>query len=544
MSQDVVDLEQPSHSRPGSGTAVLDDSRPPHVDQAWRWAPPMRNAWSAAEALAGSHAAVPHPRRDLPAARPDAPRRSHSRSADGRLFPHWCGVYAFALITVDFAVGAVHGALALAWAGGALVPIVVMGICTGAMWVSAIALARGYNRTRLGVGSDELHAVLRAAIGALVLLAFMIAAVAAESLEILVLMVPSLLALGVLGRFALRKALHRRRDDGRGMRRVVLVGDPNSVASLAQRFTGQHHFGMRPVAAIVPADTDARPLESTRLPVVVGTDRVAAIARDFEADAVAVAGGCPPGFLRALGWALEGSRVELLVDPGLMEVAGPRLHVRRFEGLPLLYVEEPRFTGSARITKAIADRVLTAVLLTVASPLLLAIAVAIKIDDGGPVFFRQRRVGRHGKEFSIWKFRSMSPDAEQRLASLLAANEGCGPLFKMRDDPRLTRVGAFIRRYSLDELPQLFNVLIGHMSLVGPRPPLPSEVEQYEFSTRRRLLVTPGITGLWQVSGRSDLSWDESIRLDLRYVENWSITADLLILWKTLFAVLGRRGAY
>jgi exopolysaccharide biosynthesis polyprenyl glycosylphosphotransferase len=231
------------------------------------------------------------------------------------------------------------------------------------------------------------------------------------------------------------------------------------------------------------------------------------------------------------------------VDPGLMEVAGPRLHVDPVDGFPLLRLTRPTFTGLPWIVKHLVDRVGSALLLLLVAPLLLAVAIGVKLD-GGPVLFRQTRVGRHGREFRMLKFRSMTADAERRVAELRTANEGAGPLFKMRRDPRTTRVGAVLRRYSLDELPQLVNVLLGDMSLVGPRPPLPSEVAAYGRDARRRLLVKPGLTGLWQISGRSDLSWEQSVRLDLRYVENWNLALDAQILWKTVGAVVRSRGAY
>jgi lipopolysaccharide/colanic/teichoic acid biosynthesis glycosyltransferase len=179
----------------------------------------------------------------------------------------------------------------------------------------------------------------------------------------------------------------------------------------------------------------------------------------------------------------------------------------------------------------------------VLAPPMLLVAVAVRLD-GGPALFWQRRIGVGGREFRMVKFRSMAVDAEERLAELRERNEGFGVLFKMHDDPRVTRVGAVLRRYSLDELPQLFNVLAGSMSLVGPRPPLPSEVAGYATDARRRLLVKPGMTGLWQVSGRSDLSWEESVRLDLRYVENWTIALDAKILFRTVHAVVRGNGAF
>jgi exopolysaccharide biosynthesis polyprenyl glycosylphosphotransferase len=247
--------------------------------------------------------------------------------------------------------------------------------------------------------------------------------------------------------------------------------------------------------------------------------------------------------LRELAWSLEGAGVELLVDPGLVEVAGPRLHIRPLMGFPLLHVEEPHFTGWRRLVKRATDVVLTSVGLVIISPVILGIAAVVKLQDGGPVIFRQTRIGRGGKPFMMLKFRSMVVDAEDRKLDLMASNEGKGGLFKLSNDPRVTRLGRILRNFSLDELPQLFNVLGGSMSLVGPRPHLASELAQMPSESSRRSLVTPGLTGLWQVSGRSDLEGDDAVRLDLRYVENWSFTLDLQILWKTIFAVLAKHGA-
>lgn len=221
-----------------------------------------------------------------------------------------------------------------------------------------------------------------------------------------------------------------------------------------------------------------------------------------------------------------------------MDVAGPRVLTRPVQGLPLLHVEAPRFGGPQLVLKNVADRVAAVLALVLLSPVMLGVALAIRSESGGPVLFRQERVGRGGRSFGMLKFRSMVPDAETMLPALQLVDEGAGPLFKMRNDPRVTRVGAFIRRYSLDELPQLVNVVRGEMSMVGPRPPLPREVATYEADVRRRLLVKPGLTGLWQISGRSNLSWDESVRLDLYYVENWTPVLDLMILWRTVQVVL------
>jgi exopolysaccharide biosynthesis polyprenyl glycosylphosphotransferase len=227
-----------------------------------------------------------------------------------------------------------------------------------------------------------------------------------------------------------------------------------------------------------------------------------------------------------------------------VEVAGPRLHIRPFEGLPLLAVEQPRFEGWQRMVKTGVDRCLALTALVVLAPVLLGIAVAVRMSGPGPVLFRQERVGINGRSFTMLKFRSMVVDADGQVEQLRQGNISDGLLFKLREDPRVTSVGRWLRRLSLDELPQLLNVVGGSMSLVGPRPPLPREVARYDASVSRRLLVKPGLTGLWQISGRSDLPWEEAVRLDLRYVENWSLALDTKILWKTFAAVLSSSGAY
>jgi exopolysaccharide biosynthesis polyprenyl glycosylphosphotransferase len=303
--------------------------------------------------------------------------------------------------------------------------------------------------------------------------------------------------------------------------------------------------GLDVVAACVTPADERTVAEVIGLPVA-GLDGVLDAAVLHGADTVVVTSASETAaeYLRRLSWQLEGSGLELLVAPGLIEVAGPRLHIRPFEGLPLLAVEAPRFEGWRRLVKGGVDRILAALALVVLAPALLAIALAVRVSSEGPVFYRQERVGMHGRAFQMIKFRSMVADADRRVEALRSENISDGLLFKMREDPRVTSVGRLLRRLSLDELPQLFNVLGGSMSLVGPRPPLPSEVARYDSSVRRRLLVKPGLTGLWQISGRSDLPWDEAVRLDLRYVENWSLSLDLLILWKTGRAVLSRSGAY
>jgi exopolysaccharide biosynthesis polyprenyl glycosylphosphotransferase len=248
--------------------------------------------------------------------------------------------------------------------------------------------------------------------------------------------------------------------------------------------------------------------------------------------------------LRRLSWALERTGSGLLVEPGLVEVTGPNVALRPAAGLSLLHLERPSARGGRLLAKAFIDRVAGTLLLLGATPVIAVAALAVRLTSRGPVFFTQTRMGVDGRTFTMYKLRSMVVDAEDRRVSLLAQSSRDGLMFKMQRDPRVTRVGAILRRYSIDELPQLLNVVRGDMSLVGPRPPLQSEFEEYHDAVHRRLRVRPGLTGLWQVSGRADLSWDESVRLDLRYVDNWSIALDLLILWKTARAVLRGSGAY
>lgn len=247
--------------------------------------------------------------------------------------------------------------------------------------------------------------------------------------------------------------------------------------------------------------------------------------------------------MRRIAWGLEGSGVDLVVAPSVADVAGPRVSVRPVSGMPLLHVDQPEFTGARRVAKSVLDRVTAALLLIVLGPGLLVAAAAIRCTSRGPALFRQTRIGRDGAEFTVFKFRTMYSGAEAGRVGLTGRNETDGLLFKIQDDPRITRLGRLLRRTSVDELPQLLNVLRGDMALVGPRP-LPVKDTDFTGDVRRRLLVRPGITGLWQVNGRSRLSWEDTIQLDLYYVENWSISLDLAILLRTVAAVVRGAGAY
>ena len=309
--------------------------------------------------------------------------------------------------------------------------------------------------------------------------------------------------------------------------------------------------GYHPVAAHLPgAKSGADQIRELGVYVASSAPDLEAILkviRDTRVDAVAVSAGVPlhPQDLRSLGWELAAQDTQMILAPALTDVAGPRIHTQPVAGLPLIHVSTPKLTGGKKVAKRAFDLIGSSLLIIALAPLLMISAFLVKISSPGPVFYRQERVGLRGSTFGMLKFRSMRVGADAELFKLLAEQGSDGrPLFKVRDDPRVTPIGKFLRKYSLDELPQLFNVLSGSMSLVGPRPQRQSEVELYDDAAHRRLYVSPGMSGLWQVSGRSNLEWEESLRLDLYYVENWSLMGDVVILFKTFRAVIGGSGAF
>jgi exopolysaccharide biosynthesis polyprenyl glycosylphosphotransferase len=414
-----------------------------------------------------------------------------------------------------------------------------------ALWWASVLLAGGYDTRLIGLGSDEFRRVLNAAVG----LAAGIAIVAyATNLPLargyLVIALPVATGLDITARYRLRKRLHRLRSSGSCTRRVVAVGHTASVANLVTALRRDTHHGLAVVAACV-ADPRGSAVV-TDVPVAGELHSVAEAVTEFGADTVAVL-ACPEmdgTRLRELAWQLEKTGTDLCVAPALLDVAGPRTTIRPVAGLPLLHVDHPELMGTKRLVKSCFDKLAAAFALGLLAMPFAAIALLIKITDPGPVIYRQTRVGKDGRPFTLYKFRTMVVDADRWKELLTERNEADGVLFKIRRDPRVTAVGGWLRRWSVDELPQLLNVLRGDMSMVGPRPALPEEAACYGHLVRRRLVVKPGITGLWQVSGRSELSWDEAVRLDLRYVENWSLALDLQILWKTASAVVGGLGAY
>ncbi len=475
------------------------------------------------------------------------------RGASGR--PRWMDRYVRVLAVVDGVAALAGGQLGRLLRFGADDPVLAsassgvtytfISFLLVPVWIMAMALRGGYDRRIVGVGSEEYRRVFDAAVRVLAVVA--IAAFLADlalARGFLAFTLPLATALSLVGRRGARWWLRSRRAEGLYSHKMVLVGSQEHVRRLIRHLSRAPYAGFSVLGVCVPSGGENLEVDGRSVPVFGEPDEAEVVVRRLKADAVAMADTSSADALRRLAWGLEGSGVDLLVVPALTDVAGPRIVVRPVAGLPLLHVDEPRLSGFQRSLKEVFDRTAAALVLLVVAPLLVAVTVAIRLGGGGPVLFRQRRVGRNGRPFTLRKFRTMHQDAELQLAALVDQNAYDGVLFKMRRDPRCTRVGRVLRRFSIDELPQLWNVMCGDMSVVGPRPPLPSEVERYDDHVRRRLLVKPGLTGLWQVSGRSDLSWDEAVRLDLYYVENWSPAMDAIILWKTMAAVVGGRGAY
>ncbi|MFF3450222.1 sugar transferase [Streptomyces sp. NPDC002667] len=423
----------------------------------------------------------------------------------------------------------------------------ILAFGTELLVLGALAVSRSWAPAVLGQGAEEFRRLGRSLFAATVVLALGGIALTSRNIKLWIFVaIPAIAVVTMTVRYLLRLWLHKQRKQGRCLRPVLAAGSPATVRDLVTRTRKFPHLGWRVEAVCT---TDGHGLDGDQLDGVPVVGRLSDVAGHVHRDGYRVVAVTPdphwsPDKLQRLAWNLEGSDAEMVVAPVLMEVAGPRLHVDAVLGIPLLRVSMPAFTGGRRAVKVVVDRLGAAVLLLLFAPLMVLVGLLVMLDSRGGAFYRQRRVGKNGREFTILKFRTMVSGAHKARAELAGLDEGAGLLFKVRRDPRVTRVGTVLRRYSIDELPQLFNVLTGSMSLVGPRPPLPEESAAYGPDIRRRLLVKPGLTGLWQISGRSDLSWEEAVRLDLRYVEDWSLALDTVILWKTLRAVLYGQGAY
>ncbi|MBO0608602.1 sugar transferase [Myceligenerans salitolerans] len=421
-------------------------------------------------------------------------------------------------------------------------------LSTVVAWLVALEWGKSYDWHLFGGGMAEYRRVLGATgktFGVVAVAAWLTGLTDARAVVLVtfVLGVAGLLA----ARFSWRRRILRLREQRAAcVTDVVAVGHPAQVSRFVERVTAAPHHGLRVVGACVPAgEADAGDLIDG-VPVLGVPDEAGEAAERAGASAVVVSGSheVTSDVVRRLGWALEERGVSLMLTTELTDIAPPRISVSRVPGMSLLHVDLPRFTGPKYVVKQVMDGVLALVLAVIAAPLIGVLALAVALTSRGSPFYVSERVGRDGRIFSMVKLRTMHQDADRLVPMLSAVDDGAGVLFKMREDPRVTSIGRVLRRYSLDELPQLFNVLAGHMSLVGPRPPLPHEAAEYEERMRRRLLVKPGMTGLWQVRGRSDLSWEETVRCDVYYAENWTPQLDLLILADTARAVISAKGAY
>lgn len=432
---------------------------------------------------------------------------------------------------------------------GADITYTVLGVVIAAGWWLMLQFYGSTDERILGHGPDEYRKVAQASVMGFGVLAIVTLLLKQDlSRGYLAIAFPVGLAGLLFGRKALRTWLAKRRAAGAMTTNVLVVGGTRSAESIERYFSRHPAAGFRLTGVWVPDEPEMlnRWLDvPDRFVPVLGNSRKLA-----EAMAVADAGAVfvtdtehlGPHGLKDLTWQLQGLDIDLMVSPNVVDVSTPRVTLRNVGAMPFLHLEEPQYEGATRWAKVLFDRAFAATALLCLSPLMVGAAVAVKLSSRGPVLYKSERIGVGGVPFQMLKFRSMVDDADRIKRELQSDSDGV--LFKMKHDPRVTKVGAILRRYSIDELPQLLNVVRGEMSIVGPRPPLRSEVEAYDDGVGRRLLVKQGLTGLWQVSGRSDLSWDDTVRLDLDYVENWSLKRDMLIIWRTVRAVIKSDGAY
>ncbi|WP_411732525.1 sugar transferase [Paeniglutamicibacter sp.] len=426
------------------------------------------------------------------------------------------------------------------------------GIIIAGCWILSLKFFRTRAIGRIAVGMQEYKflayatCALAGVIGSLALIT------ATTDLRIfVVLSLPVGLGALLIGRWAWRQWLVVQRARGFALSNILIYGQAKDAPYVVRQISRKSGPAYRVVGVLLDGEPDAEAENKIRaadptLPLIYDSGRVEDDVRRLGADALVVAGPLTGGnrAIQELGWRLETCATQLILVSSLTNVAGRRVRMSPVDGMPLLHVDLPAFTGWRYAIKRGMDVAFSAAVLLILLPVLLVIALVIRMDSPGKVFFKQERAGRDGTPFKMYKFRTMVEDAEEQLAKLQLLNEGAGPLFKLKDDPRITRVGGWLRRHSLDELPQFLNVLKGDMSVVGPRPPLKREVADYEGHTYRRLYIKPGVTGLWQVSGRSNLDWEESVRLDLYYVENWTVLSDLRIVWRTFRVMIQPEGAY
>lgn len=421
-------------------------------------------------------------------------------------------------------------------------------IVVSALWMLTMWNERLYDLERLTWGAGEFARVMRAlALGVVVFILGTFALKTPGFSRAWTLLAFAFAVIFVSGgRLLLRAWLVHERSQGRMHRRTLIIGDNEEAERILLRLLNSPEEGLTPVGCLASARSDELPLDycSGLVPALGVARDVARIVDQHEIDTVIIAGSAfDHEVVSRIINELRGVDVSIHVSSGLYEVLTSRVLMRDVAGLPLMTVRRVSLSPANLRTKRAFDVVVAGAMMVLGAPLWMLVTCAVKLDSPGPVYYRQRRVGQHGQEFNMLKFRSMIADADAHLGELEKANEATGPLFKMKDDPRITRIGRWMRKFSIDELPQLLNVLRGEMSLVGPRPPLPREVVRYTEHDWRRMEVPPGLTGLWQVSGRSSLTFEEMVRLDLYYIENWSVVFDVSLMLRTVPAVLFARGA-
>ncbi|MGE2836570.1 sugar transferase [Mycobacterium sp. SMC-4] len=475
--------------------------------------------------------------------------------------PAWQRGYAGRLLATDvlgvlLAIGLAQwlrfGASAPEVASYRYLDYTVVSVAIAVIWLAALSINHSRSPRVIGSGAEEYRRVSLATLavfGGVAIVSMLFKLEIARGY--LMIALPAGLLMLIMFRWLARLVVrYVRQKHGRCITRVLVVGSPSAVRDLTASLHRDPASEYEVVGACIPGPLPRKKIDVSgvgTIPTFGDESHVvgAVTATNSHAVAVTATERLDGRGIRDLSWELEKLDIDLLVAPGVVDIAGPRLQMRPVAGLPLIHVEKPQYHGAKKFQKRLFDVVFSSAVLLVGSPILLVVALAVKLTSKGPVFYRQERIGLDGHAFQMIKFRTMVDGADKMVDKLAALNESeGGVLFKIREDPRVTRVGKILRKYSIDELPQFINVLKRDMSVVGPRPPLANEVRSYDDYAKRRLLVRPGITGLWQVSGRSDLSWEDSVRLDLFYVENWSMISDLLIAIKTVKAMLKPNGAY
>ena len=425
------------------------------------------------------------------------------------------------------------------WDIDPLLAIYSMPFIIALLWLAMLALRGSYDQRVIGLGTEEIRRVVSGTLYTFAVVAGISYLIRADiSRAYAFVSLPLGLLLIIASRFLWRGWLYRQRARRNFLNRTVIIGSGPSSDELEERLVRDFYAGYQVVARIGAPDAGGANLGSW----LDGLDEVIE-STAAEAIAVTPSDTITSDAIRQLAWRLEGRSVDLLIAPAMMDITGPRLSVRPAAGLPLLHLDEAVLSRSQRTAKRALDLFGSLSLVVLLSPLMLASAIAVKVSSKGPVIFRQVRIGRGGNSFTMLKFRTMVQDADAMREDLRAAHDINDPMFKMAADPRITPAGRFLRRWSLDELPQLFNVIGGSMSLVGPRPHPLDDVDRYELEAYRRLALKPGLTGLWQVEGRSNLTWTEALQLDLYYVETWSLSGDIVLLARTIRAVIQGRGA-